>query len=129
MCNAFTFQVSNCLWTLDVIVLVIDMKHAEKNDDGEYCCCDEKGPMKCKDSLSDLGMCEERKCDVVLNVTVSPCTESSSLWPCSVSTLVVEDAENLSNYGYIFHFTTSAQANKVRYTYTLYTTHVVWLHV
>ena len=109
----FSFQVSNCLWTLDVTVLVIDMKHAEKRT-GQFCCCDKD---KCEDSLSELGTCNEGECDIVFSVTVSPCTESSSPWPCSVSTVEVKNAENVGNYGYFFHFTTTAQANNVRCTY------------
>ena len=49
-------QVSNCLWTLDVTVLVIDMKHAEQRN-GQFCCCDEEDT--CAANLTDLGTCEK----------------------------------------------------------------------
>ena len=126
MCNGFTFQVSNCLWTLDVVVVVIDMKHTVKRNE-KFCCCGVEG-MDCVNNKSDLEMCAEGECDVLLSVTVSPCTESSSPWPCSVPTVEEEDAEALGDCGYLFHFTNTAQANNVRYTYTS-KTHVVGLHM
>ena len=126
MCNGFVFQVSNSLWTLDVTVLVIDLKHAEKRN-GLLCCCDTDN---CEETLSELGTCKERECDIVLSATVSPCTESSSPWPCSVSTDAAEDAEALGDWGYLFHFTTTVQANNVRCIHKqLYTTHVDCLHM
>ena len=91
---------SNCPWTLDVTVFVIDMKHAEKRGD-KFCCCDD-GDKDCKDSLSEVGMCEGN-CDLLLNVTVSPCTESLSSGPCSVITDEIKDAENFDEYGFFFH--------------------------
>ena len=73
----FSFKVANGLWILDVTVLVIDMKHAEKRNE-EFCCCDRK---KCEDSLSELGTCKEGKCELLLSATVSPCTSPA---PCSI---------------------------------------------
>ena len=109
---------SNSQWTLDVTVLVIDMKQVEKKD-GEFCCCDAMGmDMDCQESPSEVGTCEVGKCDPLLNVTVAPCTESTSSGPCSVSTVKVKDAETFSDYGYFFQFTTTAQAKNVRYTYS-----------
>ena len=84
MCNGFVFQVSNCLWTLDVTMLVIDMKHAEKRN-GKFCCCDEDDN-KCENNPDDLGRCNKKKCCILFNVTVSPCTDSASLGACSVFT-------------------------------------------
>ena len=86
-------------------MLVIDMKHAEKKD-GQFCCCDTD---ICEDSPSELGTCVEGRCDVLFSVTVSPCTDSTSLGPCSA------DAENSGDYiyGHFFHFITTAQAKKV----------------
>ena len=104
---------SNCLWTLDVTVVVIDMKHAEKRN-GEFCCCDDDYDKNCKKSLSELGMCTEGKCDLLLNVTVSPCTESTSSGPCSIITEGITNAEKFGDYRYVFYFTTISQANKVR---------------
>ena len=108
------FQVCNCLWTLDVIVLVIDMKHAEKRN-GEFCCCD-ADQKDCEDSLSALGTCEEGKCDLLLSVTVSPCIESSNHEVCSVVTDEITDAKMFGDNGYYFisHFTTTTQAEIVR---------------
>ena len=105
------FQVSNCLWTLDVTVLVIDIKHAEKKN-GQFCCCDDN---ECEDKLNDLDTCME-KCDLVFNVTVSPCTESSISGPCSLFTDQINNAKKFGDNGYyfIFHFTTSSQAKIVR---------------
>ena len=121
---AFSFQVANCQWTLDVTVLVTDLKHAEKRNE-QFCCCDKD---KCVDSLSELGTCVEGECDIVITVTVSPCSESSSPWPCSVSTVEVKNAENFGDYGYFFHFTTTAQANNVRYPYnTIYNSFIAGL--
>ena len=101
MCDGFSFKVSNCLWTLDVTVLVIDMKHAEKRN-GEFCCCDKS--MQCENSLGELEMCEGN-CDLLLNVTVSPCTESRRPGPCSVFTDEIKDAKKFYEYYFIFHFT------------------------
>ena len=103
---------SNCLWTLDVTLLVIDMKHAEKTN-GHLCCCDVYDK-HCVDSLSELGTCEEGNCDRLFNVIVSPCTESTSSGPCSVFTDEIKDANNIGDYGLFFHFTTTSQANNVR---------------
>ena len=97
------------------------MKHAEKRN-GRFCCCDAYDKY-CEDSLYELGMCEEGKCDISLHVTVSPCTESSSSGPCSVFTDEIKDANKFGDNGYyfIFHFTTTSQANKVRKClYTMY---------
>ena len=114
MYNGFVFQVSNCLWTLDVTVLVIDLKHTEKRN-GQFCCCDDYD-WQCEDSLSALGTCEEGQCDLLLNVTVSPCTEVSNHTPCSVFTDEIMDAKMFGDNGYyfIFHFTTTSQVNNVR---------------
>ena len=109
MCVGFSFQVSNCLWTLDVTVLVIDMKHVEKTF-GEFCCCDTS---ECADSLIELGACEAR-CDLLLNVTISPCTESTNPGSCSVITDGITNAQKFGDYGYFFYFTTTSQANNVR---------------
>ena len=95
-------------------MFVIDMKHAEKRE-GKFCCCDEKNDNMCKDNLHDLGTCNEGKCDLMLNVTVSPCTESTSPGPCSVSTdEIKKPVKILGDYGLCFHFTTTEQANNVR---------------
>ena len=110
--DGFSFQVSNCLWTLNVTVLVIDMKHVEKRNE-EFCCCDIKDTY-CENSLSELGTCKAGKCDIFFNVTVSPCTESMSPGPCSISTDEEMDAEMFGGIGYLFLFTTTAQANNVR---------------
>ena len=107
----FFFQVSNSLWTLDVTVLVIDMKHAEKKN-GKFCCCDEEDMNKCEDYLNDLGKCR-KKCDILFYVTVSPCTDSTNPGPCSVVTDDIQDAKNIDDYGLCFHFTTTAQARNV----------------
>ena len=108
---------SECLWTLDVTVLVIDMKNAAKAY-GEFSCCD-KG--KCAKSLSELGTCGEGRCDLLLSVTVSPCTESTSSAPCSVFTEGIKNAEMFGDYGYyfIFHFTTTSQASNVSKRFVL----------
>ena len=120
----FFLQVSFSLWTLDVTVLVIDMKHAEKRN-GKFCCCDDDHIM-CQESLNDLGTCEEGNCDIILSVIVSPCTGSGSgtgrHWPCSVSTDEIDDAELFGNNGYyfIFHFETKSQPNGVSSDYNAY---------
>ena len=114
--NGFVFQVSNCLWTLDVTVLVIDMKHAEKRN-GQFCCCDQD---ECENDPNNLGICR-KKCDVLFHVTVSPCTDSTSPKPCSVFTDEIEFDRDSDDYiyGYFFHFMTTAQAKKVgKCTYT-----------
>ena len=103
---------SNCLWTLDVILLVIDMKHAEI-DNGEFCCCDNDDD-PCTKYLNQLVTCTERRCDILFNVQVSPCEENSSSEPCSLSTDEMKNAENIGDYGLLFHFTTTARANDVR---------------
>ena len=124
MCNGCTFQVSNCLWTLDVTLFVIDMKHADKRN-GKFCCCDEKMDNMCEDNLHNLGTCAEGKCDLLLSVTVSPCTESTSPGPCSVSTDEIKKAENiLGDYGLCFHFTTTEKANNVRKCSCIYSIYV-----
>ena len=105
---------SNCLWTLEVTVLMIDLKHAEKRN-GEFCCCDDHDD-DCKNSLSELEACEEGQCDILLSVTVSPCTEISDHGPCSVYTDEIKNAKIFGDNGYYFilHFTTTSQANNVR---------------
>ena len=103
-------QVSNCLWTLDVTVVVIDMKHAAKRN-GQFCCCDNSYD-PCQNSISELGTCKEGKCDLVLNVTVSPCTEITSPGPCSIFTDEIKNAQ-VGDYGFFFHFTMSSKANIV----------------
>ena len=117
-----SFQVSNCLWILDVTVLVIDMKHAEMRN-GKFCCCDKN---KCGNSLSELGMCEEGNCDLLLSATFSPCIESTSPAPCSVFTEVIPNAENFGDYSYFFNFTTTSQANNVRKCYVLCNRTINW---
>ena len=104
---------SNCLWTLNVTVLVIDMKHAKKRNYERFCCCDDINK-DCENSLSELGTCEAGNCDIIFNVTVSPCTESTNPGPCSISTDEEMDAETFGGIGYLFVFTTTAQANNVR---------------
>ena len=103
---------SICLWTLDVTLLVIDMKRAAKRN-GKFYCCDDYDN-HCKDNLYELETCTKAECDLLLNVTVSPCTESTSSGPCSVFTDEIHDAENFGDYGLFFHFTTTSQANIVR---------------
>ena len=93
-------------------MFVIDMKHAEKRNE-QFCCCDDSYD-PCENSLSDLGKCKERKCDVLLKVIVSPCTENTSSGPCSIFTEGITNAEMFGEYGYFFHFTATSQANKVR---------------
>ena len=116
MCDDFSFKVSNCVWTLDVTVLVIDMKHAEKRN-GQYCCCDVKENV-CENSLNEPGMCEGN-CDLLLNVTASRCTESTRTGPCSVFTDEIKDAKKFHGYYFIFHFTTTSQANNVSKCFVL----------
>ena len=113
ICTRFMFQVSNCLWELDVTVLVIDMKHAVKRNE-EFCCCDDNDN-KCRSSLTELMTCK-KDCDMVFNVTVSPCTESTSSGLCSIITEGITNAEKFGDKGYyfIFRFTTTSQANNVR---------------
>ena len=95
-------------------MFMIDMEHAEKKANGDFCCCDKDDT--CTADLSQLETCEEGKCDILLNVTVSPCTESTSSGPCSIFTNEIHDAENFGDYiyGYMFYFKTTAQAMKVR---------------
>ena len=105
---------SNCLWKLDVTVLVTDLKLAEKRN-GQFCCCD-ADDKDCEDSLSELGTCAEGQCDLLLSGTVSPCTEVSNHTPCSVFTDEIMAAKMFGDNGYyfIFHLTTTSQANIVR---------------
>ena len=111
-CDGVSFQVSNCLWMLNVTVLVIDMKHAEKRNE-EFCCCDIKDTY-CENSLIELGMCKVGKCEIFFNVTISSCTESTSPGPCYLSSDEEMDAEKFGDIGYLFLFTTTEQANNVR---------------
>ena len=107
MCDGFLFKVSKCLWTLDETVLVIDMKQAEKIY-GELSCCDNYN--SCDNSPSELGTCIE-KCDLLLNVTVRPCTECKSLELCFVFNEGITNAKKFGGNGYYLIFTSQPLHN------------------
>ena len=113
MYNGFVFQVSNCQWTLDATVLVIDMKLTVKRNE-KFCCCGDNDN-KCRSSLAELGTCK-RDCDTLFNITISPCSDTASPGPCSVFTDEIKITEKFGNYiyGHLLRFITTAQVNTVR---------------